>query len=467
MYGYHAYKDQQLLQFAATNWNTASRYFISPQNAASGSQPERNVTFRSQCNNATIAGGIFWQVDVQNDSQVDGETVALTAYLYEATQESTYSDTAALTAAFIATQLHNETVVIDGINLVTCNLNRLTVTASSGYFIEGLAVYSQVTNSTYWTSLLQQLVATAIKSPLWTGGNGVNTAAAQNISADTNNINHSTKGILIRGLYVAWKRADATSEMAKLIKAYITYYALLNAATVPGVYHFSPAWNGPPARQLLPWGQIAAMDVLNAALGFALQAAPNKPIVTGTTTTSREPTSPVPGQERKQQNLPLIVGLASLAGVLICLSLTIIIIRTLRRQGRGSQNSRGTSESRDAIDHSPIPGLDPYTITDPRQKPRERSKFVTSPGRSVDRAEQEGPPSGATRTRDGADNRKHSNQVVQQRTRIDRRSEDAIDDIPAMMPILLEKLNRVIAMLPPGGISTGSEAEDPPEYMST
>ncbi|KAJ3480125.1 hypothetical protein NLI96_g8572 [Meripilus lineatus] len=136
----------------------------------------------------------------------------------------------------------------------------------------------------------------------------------------------------------------------------------------------------------------------------------------------------------------------------------------MRRRGRKSQALRGTSDGRGAINHSPIPGLDPHTITDPREKPQERSNFVTPSGRSADR---EGPPSGATRTRDGANNRKHSDQAVQQRTRIDRRSEGAIDVSPAMMPILLEKLNRAIAMLPPGGISTGSEPEVPPEYMST
>ena len=35
---------------------------------------------------------------------------------------------------------------------------------------------------------------------------------------------------------------------------------------------------------------------------------------------------------------------------------------------------------------------------------------------------------------------------------------------PSAIPVLLERLNRVMAMLPPGGISVASEAEDPPEY---
>ena len=27
-------------------------------------------------------------------------------------------------------------------------------------------------------------------------------------------------------------------------------------------------WSGPPVEQLLPWGQLAALDVLNAAVGI-------------------------------------------------------------------------------------------------------------------------------------------------------------------------------------------------------
>lgn len=30
-------------------------------------------------------------------------------------------------------------------------------------------------------------------------------------------------------------------------------------------------WSGPPVEQLLPWGQLAALDVLNAAVGIIPQ----------------------------------------------------------------------------------------------------------------------------------------------------------------------------------------------------
>ena len=54
----------------------------------------------------------------------------------------------------------------------------------------------------------------------------------------------------------------------------------MNVATLPGANQFSPTWYGPPAGRFLPWGQVAAMDVLNAALGLALHPAPPDTIAT-------------------------------------------------------------------------------------------------------------------------------------------------------------------------------------------
>lgn len=45
--------------------------------------------------------------------------------------------------------------------------------------------------------------------------------------------------------------------------------ALLDFASLPGnSRNYSPRWEGPPADKLLPWGQLAAADVLNSAVGL-------------------------------------------------------------------------------------------------------------------------------------------------------------------------------------------------------
>ncbi|KAI0085303.1 hypothetical protein BDY19DRAFT_450324 [Irpex rosettiformis] len=45
--------------------------------------------------------------------------------------------------------------------------------------------------------------------------------------------------------------------------------ALLDLASVTGSNQYSPRWEGPPSSILLPWGQLAAADVLVAAVGLA------------------------------------------------------------------------------------------------------------------------------------------------------------------------------------------------------
>lgn len=48
------------------------------------------------------------------------------------------------------------------------------------------------------------------------------------------------------------------------------FNALLDLASPnPGINEFSPDWLGPAVSQHLPWGQAAAVDVLNAAVGIA------------------------------------------------------------------------------------------------------------------------------------------------------------------------------------------------------
>ncbi len=93
----------------------------------------------------------------------------------------------------------------------------------------------------------------------------------------------------IRGLYEAWSRSDINSDIAKLIGSFITVQvrsspswsrsimanpllqlnALLDLAEISGTNQFSPGCVGPAYNGLLPWTQLVAMDVFNAAIGMA------------------------------------------------------------------------------------------------------------------------------------------------------------------------------------------------------
>lgn len=40
-------------------------------------------------------------------------------------------------------------------------------------------------------------------------------------------------------------------------------------ARYPGTDFYTQNWNGPPVPTLLPWGQLATVDLLNSAIGLA------------------------------------------------------------------------------------------------------------------------------------------------------------------------------------------------------
>ena len=48
----------------------------------------------------------------------------------------------------------------------------------------------------------------------------------------------------------------------------LQYNALVDLASSNGSF-YSPIWTGPPLNASLPWGQLCAMDVLNAAIGMS------------------------------------------------------------------------------------------------------------------------------------------------------------------------------------------------------
>ncbi|KAK0237335.1 hypothetical protein EDD85DRAFT_770967, partial [Armillaria nabsnona] len=66
IYGYAAaraytiYQDSYFLALAETSWNSARKYTISEEQAASGTMDTKQFTFPSSCNGATLAGGTYW-----------------------------------------------------------------------------------------------------------------------------------------------------------------------------------------------------------------------------------------------------------------------------------------------------------------------------------------------------------------------------------------------------------------------
>ncbi|KAI0071041.1 hypothetical protein K474DRAFT_1712804 [Panus rudis PR-1116 ss-1] len=118
------------------------------------------------------------------------------------------------------------------------------------------------------------------------------------------------KALLIRGLCEAWRRSPSDSSIAKLIQSYITvqYNALLDFSRIPEGHFYSPIWRPPPASHLIPWGQVAAIDVMNSAIDLPVsadsEATTSSSIVSSTASSS--PTSLAQTSSRASLNYPLV-----------------------------------------------------------------------------------------------------------------------------------------------------------------
>ncbi|KAI0083239.1 hypothetical protein BDY19DRAFT_998712 [Irpex rosettiformis] len=286
---YRAYRDRLLLQHAQTMWTLLSTYLVSSEDAASGTHPSGGMNISSTCNGASTAGAVFFIANDPNNLSVNGETtaafMALSAHLYEQTSTPQYLAAAILSVTFIANNLYNGVIILDSINLGTCQTTDAFVTYNSGFTIDGLSILADVapkSGSLDFASFLSNLIQTAVVYPHWTNSSdGIIIEGPRSQSdAEKNGFDVALKGILIRGLYQAYARLNSnrtddspssSNSEADFIQSFITvqFNALLDLASTPESNQYSPRWEGPPSAQLLPWGQLAAMDVFVSAVGLA------------------------------------------------------------------------------------------------------------------------------------------------------------------------------------------------------
>jgi len=216
-----------------------------------------------------MVGGVFWR-PTTDDSSVNAITtglyIALSGYLAEATGNSMYTNAAIQSAHWMRNQDFDasKNLVLDTVDGKTCTTSPASwlFTYNSGKYIEGLSILATLTGDSQWTSLLGFIVAASTKSSAWEGSNGIITeGASPNVDGD----GVEFKAIFIRGLYEALTRSS-NNNLKILIHSYVDvqYNALINNASVGDTY--SSSWTGPP-QGFTTWGQMSALDVLNAAIG--------------------------------------------------------------------------------------------------------------------------------------------------------------------------------------------------------
>ncbi|VDC00027.1 unnamed protein product [Peniophora sp. CBMAI 1063] len=383
-YGARAYNDSGLLSLAVDVWNVAQPYYVSVQDGARGTQASRNESFPTNCiPTTTSAGAVFWVSyqpwEMESNVITVGAYVALSAHLWESTKDTTYLDSAEQSAHFIYDHLYSETdkVLWDSYNLSDCNNNGFQWIHNQGFFLEGISILSSASvhnNTTSWATILQTLVISTVKNPIWVIGNGSNAGILLGDSASNPEQFQDQfiwKNVFIRALYEIWARSALSSPLASLIEAFIMvqYNALLDLASANETF-YSPIWTGPPVDESSAWGQLSAVDVLNAAIGMS----PAESSMTATPMSQAKPTSRPVAPHANAHASSLSDG--DIAGICIGVSIVVALIilgafRTRRRQRR----NRG-KDSEDL--HKP----DPFAASTPSTE-HAYSEFEATSGRPI------------------------------------------------------------------------------------
>ncbi|KIM38391.1 hypothetical protein M413DRAFT_447860 [Hebeloma cylindrosporum] len=271
VYAHKAYKDDELLNNAIATWNSVSRYVITEAQALNARHPLKNFALAGSCDGATMAGGVFWRPtadDKSINSITTGLYLTLSAYLAEITKDSKYKDASVLSAKWI--KAHNiapNKILLDTQSGADCSRSPASwiFTYNTGKFVEGLSVLYDLTADNSWNQLMLDIVAAAVKNTAWQETNGIIKEGSDNGS---NNDGIGFKAIYIRGLLEVFRRTPENEKLRILLHSYIDvqYNALLDLAKSPSGNFYSANWRGPQPTAFTSWGQLAALDVLVAAV---------------------------------------------------------------------------------------------------------------------------------------------------------------------------------------------------------
>ncbi|KAF9564880.1 hypothetical protein CPC08DRAFT_218746 [Agrocybe pediades] len=267
-YAYKAYGDTTLLANAVATWNAVTPYVVTASQAQSGKTPVKSFAIAGSCDGFTMAGGVFWR-PTTDDTSINSITttlyMTLSAYLAEATGDSKYTNAAILSATWMKNHnLNSNFIALDTESGADCSRSPASwiFTYNSGKFIEGLSVLFDVTKDAQWNQLMLNVIASAVKNTAWQGANGIITEGA----TTTNNDSAGFKAVFVRGLLQAFRRRADNTPLRILIHSYVDvqYNALLDLASSGNNYNSN--WLGPAPSSFNSWGELAALDVLVAAV---------------------------------------------------------------------------------------------------------------------------------------------------------------------------------------------------------
>ncbi|CAL1713536.1 unnamed protein product [Somion occarium] len=475
---YRAYGDQYLLDLATSIWNKTSIYMITFDDTLDGghshfSTLKPGLTLVPECDGSSVEGSVFVDMENKDVEDVDlysvGAFLSLSVYMYEATHDGRYSTAADTTSHFMAF-LENH-LDLGLINMSSCDTlhTSVPISQSVGPAIEGLGVYAARLKNPDLASQMQTLILGVIGK--FVNGDGI---FDQDIG-DTPLANTGTLyvgGVLVRGLYEILSRIDASSELAKLVQSFLAvqFNAVLDLARPPNSTLFSSNWRGPPMTdRVLPWGQLLALDVLNAGLSMTPRPTPNTNTSTlplpSPTFSGIDPSSSVSGDSSGTHlSIKGIVGII-VGGIAV---VTLIVVTSLVALWQRSKRNRTVSQPpTEPAPPQPLDGEEQYYVTDiPRFLPV--SAMYQLPSSQVGSSE--------TSTMMPSSEKRRSAVVLSYAST----SNNAMDgpdvhrsasplrppSVEESIPDLVQRLNRAMTRLPPSGAGHAEELE-PPQYEST
>ncbi|KAG8918907.1 hypothetical protein FRC02_002048 [Tulasnella sp. 418] len=221
----------------------------------------------------SLVGGLFApNLDVNNVLISSAKTVqlmTLSSYLAEITGDKKYLEIAFLTANCIKRWMIDSTTSLikdclvdassvqerDG-SVLSCHL--------TGLVIEGFTVLACVARDDEWRSLSIDIARSAMRHDEWHSPIGILTLCSNIAASDDTNV-RTLRGLLIRGLMVAYERNRSNEPFCNLVRSYVNvqFNALCELARVQSSYGVD--WRGPYVGPH-GHGQVAALDTLVAAI---------------------------------------------------------------------------------------------------------------------------------------------------------------------------------------------------------
>ncbi|KAK0187579.1 hypothetical protein F5146DRAFT_1141005 [Armillaria mellea] len=346
---YAAYQDQDFLDRAVTSWTFARQYTISKEQAASGTIDIKQFNIASSCNGATMAGGTYYNTDINNTDLYSMASVfflAVSALLAEATSNQTYLDAAIESANFIQSHLLNPSSNIVWYSMSSnesCSVNTAENSFNSGIFIGGLVILANITRNVSTEAFTVAAVATNTQ---WQGLDGIIASSPAQPGGY----------YIVQALAALYERNTTFSDLREYIKEYIgvQYNAVTELATSGGSNIYG-VWTGPPSTSFSSDNQTIAISALLSGVQLADDQPSSKSSDNPTSTaipSSGGSTSPLP---TKKSPTGAIVGgvVAGLAGLVIIIAGTLLLRRKRRRR----------NESHFAVDGSSPRMLTPFMDT--------------------------------------------------------------------------------------------------------